>query len=149
MATKKVTPFVDDYLAALLAQASHLISAEFHEIVLANGFSVTEWRVLASLLGEDGLSVGRLSEVSVTKQPTVTRLLVHLEQRGIVERFGLETDRRITLVRITDEGEKIIAHLTLQAKEHERRVLQPYRSRQASNLKIFLRQIIQEHRRSA
>ena len=149
MPTKKVPPFVDDYLAALLAQASHLISAEFHQIVLANSFSVTEWRVLASLLGEDGLSVGRLSEISVTKQPTVTRLLVQLEQKGIVERFGDETDRRITLVRITDEGEKIIAHLTQQAKEHERRVLQPYRSERSINLKKFLRQIIQEHRRSA
>lgn len=149
MATKKVTPFVNDYLAALLAQASHLISAEFHEIVLANNFSVTEWRVLASLLGEEGLSVGRLSEVSVTKQPTVTRLLGHLEQKGIVERFGDETDRRITLVRITDEGKRIIAHLTQQAKKHERRVLQPYRSERSLTLKTFLRQIIQEHRRSA
>ena len=40
-------PFVEDYLPALLAQASKLISAEFHAVVEAEGFSVTEWRILA------------------------------------------------------------------------------------------------------
>ena len=33
--------FVDDYLPALLAQASHLISGEFHRVVNAKGFTVT------------------------------------------------------------------------------------------------------------
>ena len=46
--------FVDGYLAALLAQASQLISSEFHEVVRRHGLSVSEWRVLASLEGSDG-----------------------------------------------------------------------------------------------
>jgi DNA-binding MarR family transcriptional regulator len=71
-------PFVEDYLPALLAQASKLISAEFHAVVEAEGFSVTEWRILASLTGSPGISTGRLAQISVTKQPTVTRLLVRM-----------------------------------------------------------------------
>ena len=49
--THEPTPsrFVDDYLAALLAQASQLISTEFHHVVRKHGFSVSEWRVMASL----------------------------------------------------------------------------------------------------
>ena len=34
--------FVDDYLPALLAQASRLISGEFHLVVTAQGFTVSE-----------------------------------------------------------------------------------------------------------
>ena len=34
--------FVEDYLAALLAQASHLISSEFHKVAREHGFSVSE-----------------------------------------------------------------------------------------------------------
>ena len=49
--------FVDDYLPALLAQASHLISGEFHRIVTAKGFTVSEWRVLASLAGAEPMSI--------------------------------------------------------------------------------------------
>ena len=53
--------FVDDYLAYLLAQASQRISAEFHQQVKAAGLSVTEWRVLASLEGSAGETIGDLA----------------------------------------------------------------------------------------
>src|SRR5205814_6447342 len=71
--TAEAVHFVDDYLPALLAQASQLISGEFHRIAKAKGFTVSEWRVLASLAGNEPMGIGRLAEVTVTKQPTVTR----------------------------------------------------------------------------
>ena len=139
-------PFVDDYLAALLAQASRLISTEFHAVVQANGFSVTEWRILATLTGSEGMSIGGLAQVSVTKQPTVTRLLDRMELKGYVERVAHESDRRITLVQITPRGQKIIAGLIEKAKEHERRVLEPFGLARAEELKATLRRIIELHR---
>lgn len=139
-------PFVDDYLPALLAQASKLISTEFHREVQLAGFSVTEWRILASLTGQPGISIGGLAQISVSKQPTVTRLLDRMEARGYVERFAHGTDRRITLVRITPTGQTIVASLIEKAKEHERRVLQPFGLKRAEALKITLRRIIELHR---
>src|SRR5688572_25923114 len=103
--------FVDDYLPALLAQASELISTEFHRVVRKEGFSVSEWRVLASLAGGGPISIGKLAQVSVTKQPTVTRLLDRMEARGQAERLPHGVDRRITLVRITRRGAKTVSHL--------------------------------------
>ena len=67
--------FVDDYLPALLAQASRLISGEFHRVVTAHGFTVSEWRVLASLSGSEPISIGQLAQITTIKQPTVTRVL--------------------------------------------------------------------------
>lgn len=110
-------PFVEDYLPALLAQASKLISAEFHAVVEAEGFSVTEWRILASLTGSQGISTGRLAQISVTKQPTVTRLLDRMEAKGYVERFAHESDRRLTMVRIAPAGQATLADLIRKAKE--------------------------------
>lgn len=139
-------PFVDNYLAALLAQASALISTEFHAVVLASGFSVSEWRVLATLTEGDGISIGELAQISVTKQPTVTRLLDRMEVKNYVERFAHETDRRITMVRITHQGQSILTNLIRQAKEHEHRVLEPFGHQQAEDLKATLRKIIELHR---
>ena len=139
-------PFVDGYLPALLAQASKLISTEFHREVEMAGFSVTEWRILASLTGQPGISIGGLAQISVSKQPTVTRLLDRMEARGYVERFAHETDRRITMVRITAAGQTIVASLILKAKEHERRILQPFGLKRAETLKVTLRRIIELHR---
>src|SRR5262245_61869550 len=67
--------FVDDYLPALLAQASQLISGEFHRVVTSHGFAVSEWRVLATLHGNEPMSIGSLAQTTTIKQPTVTRLL--------------------------------------------------------------------------
>jgi len=137
--------FVDQYLPALLAQASQLISAEFHEVARQQGFSVSEWRVMASLAGSEPISIGQLAQVTVTKQPTVTRLLDRMESRGQVERLPHESDRRITLVRITDQGLKAVENLMELAREHEQRVLKPFGLRRAEELKNTLRQMIEEH----
>jgi DNA-binding MarR family transcriptional regulator len=138
--------FVDDYLAALLAQASHLISSEFHGVVRSHGLSVSEWRVLASLAGGEPISIGRLAEVAVLKQPTVTRMLDRMEARQQVERLGHDGDRRVTLVRITAAGHKMVARLIGLARSHESRVLEPFGLARAEELKATLRRIIELHR---
>jgi DNA-binding MarR family transcriptional regulator len=144
-----VKRFVDGYLAALLAQASHLISSEFHEVVRAHGLSVSEWRMLASLAGGKPISIGRLAQVAVLKQPTVTRLLDRMEAREQVERLGHDGDRRVTLVRITAAGSSTVAKLIMLARQHEQRVLAPFGLTRAEALKTTLRRIIELHRDAA
>ena len=140
--------FVEDYLAALLAQASHLISSEFHKVARQHGFSVSEWRVLASLAGGEAISIGRLAQVAVTKQPTVTRMLDRMSQKGHVERLPHDSDRRITLVRITAAGERTVGQLMELAREHEHRVLEPFGHESAEALKNTLRRMIELHEQS-
>jgi DNA-binding MarR family transcriptional regulator len=142
-------PFVDDYLPALLAQASHLISGEFHRVVNDHGFNVSEWRVLASLAGGDPASIGRLAAVTVMKQPTVTRVLDRMEASGHVERIANPGDRRFTLVRITPAGSRLVARLIRLARAHERRVLEPFGLARAAGLKATLKQMIALHRNLA
>jgi DNA-binding MarR family transcriptional regulator len=137
--------FVDDYLPALLAQASHLISGEFHRVAKAKGFTVSEWRVLASLAGNEPMSIGRLAEITVTKQPTVTRVLDPMEARGHVRRIPHEEDRRVTLVAITPSGNRLVAGLIKLAREHEHRVLEPFGLQRAADLKDTLKQMIAMH----
>ena len=138
--------FVDDYLPALLAQASQLISSEFHQVVRSQGLSVSEWRVMASLAGGSPVSIGRLAAVTLTKQPTLTRLLDRMEQRGEVERLAHRSDRRITLVRITAQGSRTVRRLMDLARAHEMRVLEPFGLARAEQLKDTLRRMIELHR---
>ncbi|HEX7440527.1 MAG TPA: MarR family transcriptional regulator [Caldimonas sp.] len=140
--------FADGYLAALLAQASHLISTEFHEVVRSHGLSVSEWRVLASLAGSEPISIGRLAQVAVLKQPTVTRMLDRMEAKDQVERLAHAGDRRVTLVRITPNGSRMVARLIALARGHEAKVLEPFGLARAEDLKATLRRIIELHRES-
>ncbi|HSW07129.1 MarR family winged helix-turn-helix transcriptional regulator [Aquabacterium sp.] len=146
---REAAHFVDDYLPALLAQASQLISGEFHRVVTAHGFSVSEWRVLATLAGNEPMSIGRIAQITTIKQPTATRLLDRMEAKGHVERLEKDGDRRITLVRITPTGSRLVSRLIPLAREHEQRVLEPFGLQRAEDLKSTLRSIVELHRAPA
>jgi DNA-binding MarR family transcriptional regulator len=141
----EIAHFVDDYLPALLAQATHLIQGEFHRVVRAKGFTVSEWRVLATLASSEPMSIGRLAQITVTKQPTLTRVLDRMQARGQVERIPHGEDRRVTLVGITPAGTKLALGLVRLAREHEHRVLEPFGLKRASDLKSTLKEMIALH----
>ena len=144
-ATAESAHFVEDYLPALLAQATHLIQNEFHRIVRGKGFTVSEWRVLATLASNEPMSIGRLAQITVTKQPTLTRVLDRMQARGHVERIPHEEDRRVTLVGITPSGTKLALVLIKLARDHENRVLEPFGLQRASDLKSTLKEMIALH----
>lgn len=143
--SRKITPFVADYLPALMAQASALVSSEFHNIARSQRVSVGEWRVLATLSGNVPLSVGDIARITLTKQPTVTRIIDRMQTRGCLERAQSTNDRRQTLVQLTATGQALAESLIVHAQDHERRVLKPFGMSRARELKNILRKLIELH----
>src|SRR5690554_748812 len=142
MQSGEPTRFVHRYLASVLAQASHRISAEFHVEVRKAGLTVTEWRVLGSLIEGEDETVGTLAELAVTKQPTLSKVLPRLESQGYIRMRTSQTDRRQTLVTITPKGARLISGLCDRAMEHQRRVLSKLDADHADRLVDMLRAII-------
>lgn len=140
--------FVDNYLPALLGQAWHLVSTEFHEVVEQQGLSVLEWRVLSTLASHGGMAISELAQTTVSKQPTVTRLVSRLEAQGHVERSTSLDDRRYTLVRVTRSGRRLVAGLMEKAAAHEREVLRPLDPGKVAVLKELLHELIDRHSRT-
>ena len=141
------TTFTEGYLAALLARASERISAEFHAVVRQQGLAVAEWRILASLYDVEGLPVGRLAEIVLAPQSTVTRQLDRMEAKGLVTREAATDDRRVVLARITPEGLALARTLVERARAHEREVLAPFGIEHGEDLKQMLKQLIEAPRR--
>lgn len=137
--------FVDDYLAYLLARASHLISSEFHAVVEANGLSLMEWRVMASLSGKDALSVGELADIVLAKQPTVTKLVGRMEEAGWVRRVDAAHDKRQSLVSLTPMGQRKVKPLLDKARAHEQGVVSQLGTRETDRLKQLLMQLIESN----
>ncbi|EPL9571028.1 MarR family winged helix-turn-helix transcriptional regulator [Providencia rettgeri] len=136
--------FVDNYLPALLGQAWMLVSSEFHAIVEKKGLSVLEWRVLSTLAGNGSMGITELSQKTVSKQPTITRVLQRLEQQGHVLRHNNHSgsDKRITLVSVTSSGMALVDGLLVEAQQHEEAVLAPLGLRKSKMLKEVLQELI-------
>lgn len=134
--------FVDNYLAYLLARASHLISSEFHAVVEASGLSLMEWRVMAGLSGKDSLSISELSSIVLAKQPTVTKLVGRMQEAGWVKRCDAAHDKRQSLVSLTPAGRRKVQPLLAQAKAHETQVVSALGVAQADQLKHMLESLI-------
>lgn len=135
--------FVDDYLSYLLARASHQVSREFHAQLRPYRLSVPHWRVLATLIEADGLSLGELAEAVLFKQPTVTRVIDRMVRDGWVKRTTGSDDRRRVRVHITPRGETAVRELVKKAKMHEADILRSYSPAEIDNLKRILRDLIE------
>jgi len=134
--------FVDNYLSYLLAHASHLVSSQFHAHLRRYGVQVPTWRVLATLSGGDGKTIGDLARISLYNQPTTTKIVDRLEADGYAERRRSEHDRRKMLVYITPKGRELVDELLSAAQAHEARVLEGYSGEEVALLKNVLRTLI-------
>ncbi|MEW5424495.1 MarR family winged helix-turn-helix transcriptional regulator [Amorphus sp. 3PC139-8] len=134
--------FVAGYMAYLLAQASHVYSAEIHARIKQTGCGIAEWRVLACLVDVDGLSVSRLAEMALFNQPRLSKVLDRLAAQGLIERRGDTDDRRRVRVHITPAGRAHAVPLVEIAKAHEAEMLAGYRPEEIETIKVMLRDLI-------
>jgi DNA-binding MarR family transcriptional regulator len=133
--------FVDSYLPYLLARASFSISSEFHAQVEAAGFTVSEWRILASLSGVKQRTVGELADIVLAKQPTVTKMVLRMVDQGLVMRTACTQDKRQAWVSLTVKGKKRVTPLLKKAAVHEKSVLRELGEQQSHELKSILQQL--------
>ncbi len=140
METNDAQPrFVDDYLLSLLARASHVVSAEFHDRLRGRGVSVPVWRVLATLSG-GAETVTVLAEACLLQQPTMTKVLDRMERGGLVARHQDARDRRLVRVHLAPKGEAMLDDLLTAARAHEAEVVA--RHPDAAAIKDLLRALI-------
>lgn len=137
--------FVEGYLAFLLAHVSNRISREFHREVASAGLSVTEWRVLASLIGSAGETIGSLSQLALTKQPTLSKVVQRMERDNLVTRRTIRSDRRQTVVCMTPRGQALSESLQQRAIEHQVAVLGPFGDHRGELLIQMLHQLLALH----
>ncbi|MCD1634999.1 homoprotocatechuate degradation operon regulator HpaR [Martelella mediterranea] len=73
-------------------------------------YDVTEqqWRVIRVLFEAGPLDASRLAKGACILPPSLTRILRALEQRKLIEVRKDPSDRRHTIVQLTEEGEKLI-----------------------------------------
>jgi len=97
------------------------LSGEYQE---RYGLDIPEWRVLATLgFRNDACSAQYISDCTRTHKSTISRAVMTLMQRQIVERVENAHDRREFRLRLTKEGKTLYQELIPRLLRKEREIL--------------------------
>jgi DNA-binding MarR family transcriptional regulator len=69
--------------------------------------TIEQWSVLYHLWKEDGRSQQQLCNATFRDKPSITRLVDNLEKLNLVKRVASENDRRINLIYLTRNAQKL------------------------------------------
>lgn len=99
-------------LAEIFSICQHLLinSIDLKELELTK----TQMCVLFALIHCDGLSMTQLAQHAAISREQATRAVTPLVNLGYVERFQDPSNRKLVLVRLTDQGEAFLTAETLR-----------------------------------
>lgn len=132
---------LENALPYLLNRAGVRIGDAFSVELAKFDVSLPMWRVLASLLHQDGQRMTHLAEHTSTDISTLSRLVASLEKKGLVLRTPAPDDRRSVIVGFTDAGRDLAGRIAPLAELYERIALANIPADEAAMLKRHLRQI--------
>lgn len=126
---------------ALMIEVTRLMRAEFNRRLQPLGLTQAQWRALAKLSRDGNLRQNQLAEELEIKPMTVTRLVDHLEELGLVERRTDPSDRRAQRLHLTEKAMPIIDELWRQADRLTAEILEGVSETERTGLVRVLEQI--------
>lgn len=93
----------------ITGKASTAIARRLQKKFNAAGLNLTieQWSVLYHLWKKDGISQQELCNATFRDKPSITRLVDNLEKLNLVKRVPSENDRRINLIYLTKQAQKL------------------------------------------
>jgi DNA-binding MarR family transcriptional regulator len=93
----------------ITGKASIAIARHLQKKFNSAGLNITieQWSVLYHLWKEDGRSQQQLCNATFRDKPSITRLVDNLEKLNLVKRVASENDRRINLIYLTKQAQKL------------------------------------------
>ncbi|HEX8281941.1 MAG TPA: MarR family transcriptional regulator [Pyrinomonadaceae bacterium] len=129
----------DEVFVNVLKTADDFLRKEA-ELLKPYELTPSQYNVLRILRGAvpDGLICREIGERMIARDPDVTKLIDRLEGRGLVTRERQEKDRRVIVIRITDEALKTLAEIDRPVLELTAGLLGHLGERRLKNLNSLL-----------
>lgn len=139
---RQVKPFdsLEDEVSMNLLRTADAVLTKTTEFLKGYGLTPQQYNVLRILrgAGQTGRICREIGERMITRDPNITKLLDRLEARGWVTRERQQDDRRVIVVRISEEGNKLLDEIDEPLKEHTIGLLSHLGGRKLKTLKRLL-----------
>ncbi len=87
------------------------ITDAFGQRLQGSGITRIQWIALYYMKTNQSISQRELSKLMAITDSSAGRLIDRLQRDGFVDRIPSQTDRRVTMIRLTEEGDRLITSL--------------------------------------
>jgi homoprotocatechuate degradation regulator HpaR len=101
------SPLRHKNLPHLLLQSRETLMRRFRPVLKQHGLTEQQWRILRVLLNEDGLEPRQLCERCLISSPSITGVLMRMEEAGWIQRARMAHDQRRVTVTVTAATKKL------------------------------------------
>src|SRR5881394_2671738 len=106
------------------------------------GLSIPEWRIVAVLAANPGLSAAEVTARTAMDKVAVSRAVATLLAAGRLRRTTAPADRRRTHLALTPAGTRVYAQVVPMALDYERRLVAPLSKQERATLVRVLRVLL-------
>jgi DNA-binding MarR family transcriptional regulator len=134
---------LEKFLPYRLSVLSNTVSSAIAAAYFAHfGLSIPEWRVMAILAANPGLSAAEVTARTAMDKVAVSRAVAALIAAGRLRRTTVPADRRRTHLALTPAGDGVYSRVVPMALEYERRLVAPLSKRDRATLDRIMRELL-------
>ena len=134
---------LEKFLPYRLSVLSNTVSGAIAAAYFMNfGLSIPEWRVMAVLAANPGLSAAEVTARTAMDKVAVSRAVAALIAAGRLQRTTVPADRRRTHLELTRAGQRVYSQVVPMALEYERNLVASLSKRDRATLDRALRVLL-------
>jgi DNA-binding MarR family transcriptional regulator len=133
--------WLQSFVPYLMYRITNSLNGRLRGQLRKAGINIARWRVLAVLRAYGELTLGRIVELTVMEQPSVSRIVTLLESERLVKRTVATTDARFVNVKLTAAGQTAFKQIYPAADTHQKRALRGFSKQEITTLNDFLLRI--------
>lgn len=132
---------LEDYVLYNLVRTAATYNEEMAKALKRHRLDIMKWRILMLLNDKSPSSVGELARRSVTKMPTLTRVLIRMEDEGLIVRQAQENDKRVVQVTMTPKAMTVLRTVQSIGQKIFERAFEGVSEGEAASLTALLQRV--------
>jgi DNA-binding MarR family transcriptional regulator len=133
---------VQDSIGYLMRRGASLMRDQLDAAFAGHDFTFVQWATLMLVRENPALTPGDLCRDLRHDSGAFTRILDHLEARGLLRRERSDEDRRVVQLRVTAEGRRVVNSLLPVVVEQLNDALADFTAEEVAMLAKLLRRLI-------
>ncbi|MBW7836564.1 MAG: MarR family transcriptional regulator [Sphingomonadales bacterium] len=132
---------LEDLVGYHVRKAQAIIFDDFMRAMAPERLSPGQFGVLVLISANQGMNQSTLAKALGIERSTMVAVITGLEQRGLIKRLPLATDRRANILALTPKGELLLDKVKAKVRAHENKVTARLTAAETQTLVSLLQKI--------